>query len=210
MGFFENIFAPFYWQDKIEEHDFIKESYVPLMLENYYEAPLASGDWNVHTSYANSEKLKNIIDWNIAIPSYRKYINKFLIEYFGEGYHNWEIIGDIWYTAYGPGQTANIHEHIPDVFSIVHFIKFNPEEHWPITFINPQGSTIKYLLDSNPELKNRIDFNHLGHGAYHPRFTPSLDEGDIVIFPSHLEHMVPMTDSKEIRISIAFNIKLIK
>ena len=62
MGFFTNIFSPFYWQDKIEEHDTIKESYVPLMLENYHEAPLASGDWNVHTSYANSENLKNKIE----------------------------------------------------------------------------------------------------------------------------------------------------
>jgi hypothetical protein len=204
-----NIFSPFYWKEKLEGHDYIKKEYVPLMLENYKEAPLASDDWNVHTSYNREHVLKHKIDWNIAFPYYKEYINRFLKEYLGEGYHDWEICGGLWYTAYGPGQCADIHEHVPDNFSIVHFIKFNPNEHWPITFINPASATTKYMLDLNPVLKDKINFNDSRHSLFHPRFTPHIEEGDLVIFPSHLEHMVPKTDSEEIRITIAFNIKII-
>jgi hypothetical protein len=207
MGFVQ-IFSPFYWREKLEGHAQIKNEYVHLMLENYKESPLASDDWNVHTSYGREDGLKHQIDWSIAFPYYKEQINKFLHEYLGEGNHNWDICGGIWYTAYGAGQTANIHEHIPDNFSIVHFLKFNPNEHWPVTFINPNGATIKYLLDLNPALKGKIDFNNSGQSLFHPRFTPQIEEGDIVIFPSQLEHMVPKTDSEEIRITIAFNIKI--
>lgn len=203
------IFHPFYWREKLEGHEQIKDAYVPLMLENYEAAPLASGDWNVHTSYNNEESLKNYIDWNIAFPYYQHHINNFLEKYLGEGDHHWEVCGGIWYTAYGAGQTANIHEHIPDNFSIIHFIKFNPNEHWPVTFINPQGATTKYILDVNPPLYNKIDFNNSNQSLFHPRFTPHVEEGDLVIFPSHLEHMVPKTDSEEIRITIAFNIRML-
>lgn len=202
------LFSPFYWKEKLEGHAQIKNEYVPQMLENYHEAPLASGDWNVHTSYDNEHSLKNQIDWDIAFPYYSKHINKFLTEYLGDGDHHWAVCGGMWYTAYGTGQTANIHEHIPDNFSIVHFIKFNPNEHWPITFINPQSSTIKYMLDLNPQLKNKINFNDSDQSLYHPRFTPNISEGDIVIFPSQLEHMVPKSDSDEIRITVAFNIRI--
>ena len=201
------IFSPFYWRKNLGHNQtYLWNQYVPLMLENYKHKPLISPDWNVHTSYDVEHLLKNRIDWSLCLPIYSKYINQFLEEYFKKQLR-WEHSG-IWYTAYGPGQTANTHEHIPDMFSFVHFIKFNPNIHWPISFINPQGATTKYMLGMYPELKDKIDFNNSNQSLFHPRFTPKIEQGDIVIFPAHLEHLVEKTDSNDIRITIAFNFKI--
>lgn len=202
-----NIFSPFYWKQNLPEQQELWNEYVPKIIENYQNAPTISPDWNVHTSYNVEHLLKNRIDWNIGLEVYRKYIDQFIIEYFGQK-HDWELCGGMWYTAYGANQTANIHEHIPDQFSIVHYIKFDPTLHWPISFINPQGAYTKMLLGMYPGFKDKINFNNQQQSLYHPRFTPSTEQGDLLIFPSHLEHMVEKVESPELRISIAFNIKL--
>jgi hypothetical protein len=64
------------------------------------------------------------------------------------------------------------------------------------------------MLGMYPGFKDKIDFNNQQQSLYHPRFTPSTEQGDLLIFPSHLEHMVEKVESSELRISIAFNIKL--
>lgn len=204
-----SIFSPFYWRKPLTEQLELQSKYVDLMLENYQEDPKLSPDWHVHTSYDIEHLLKNKIDWQPAFEVYSKYINEFLTEFFNTSVE-WQVSGGLWYTAYGPGQTANIHEHIPDHFSIVHFIKFNQKEHWPITFINPQGGQLKYMFNSDPQFQSKLDFSNQHQSLFHPRFTPHIEEGDLVIFPSQLEHMVPKSESDEIRITIAFNIKIIK
>lgn len=204
-----NIFSPFYHCVKMEEdHIEIKKLILDKIIKNYHQNPKLSPDWNVHTSYGYDEYLENKIDWTIPKKIYSKHVDYFLLEFFGKKV-NWEICGNIWYTAYGSGQTANIHEHIPDIFSVVHFIKFNPNEHWPLTFINPNSPYTKLLLDKYPNLKNNIDFNNQYQSIFHPRFTPFTEEGDLIIFPSSLEHMVEKTNSEELRVTIAFNIKII-
>lgn len=204
-----NIFSPFYHIESLnEDHLKIKEAYLDKIIENYNYHPNLSPDWNVHTSYGMDDHLKNKIDWSVSLNIYSNYINQFIYSYFNKNL-NWELCGSIWYTAYGPGQSANIHEHVPDVFSIVHFIKFNPQVHWPISFINPAGSYMKLILDKYPNLKDNINFQDQNQSLFHPRFTPSVNEGDLVIFPSNLEHMVEKADSEELRVTIAFNIKII-
>ena len=204
-----DIFSPFYWKKSLtnQEQRTLYDDYVPKMVSNYDEFPRASGDWNVHTSYNMEDQLPHRLVWNISTDIYKKYVNEFLLEFFGKPV-DWEIVGHPWYTAYGSGQTANIHEHIPDHFSFVHFIKFDPRLHWPISFINPQGAMTKYMLGMFPELKDKIDFNNQHQSLFHPRFTPMIDEGDIVIFPASLEHMVEKVDNGILRITIAFNIRI--
>jgi hypothetical protein len=208
MGTF-NIFSPFLNIENLkEDHVNIKNAYLDKIIDNYNNQPDLSPDWNVHTSYNIEHLLKNKIDWSYSLNIYSHYIDKFIYSYFNKKI-NWEICGGMWYTAYGPGQTANIHEHVPDIFSVVHFLKFNPNEHWPLTFINPNSPYIKLMLDKYPALRNNINFNNQNQSLFHPRFTPHVEEGDLIIFPSNLDHMVQKTDSKELRVTIAFNIKII-
>jgi len=201
------IFSPFFWKKNVSETGNIQSKYLKSIFHNYEELPNLSPDWNVHTSYGQEDRLPEKLDWNYSLNIYETYIDSFLEDFF-QTIPRYKISGTPWYTAYGPGQGANIHEHLPDHFSIVHFLKFNPKVHWPITFINPNNNSTKILLDSEPSIKNRINFDDSEQSYFHPRFTPNLEEGDLIIFPSQLEHMVEKTTSEELRISIAFNIKL--
>ena len=40
------------------------------------------------------------------------------------------------------------------------------------------------------------------------RFTPSIKEGEVLIFPSYLEHFVPGKDYKTHRVTVSFNLTL--
>lgn len=203
-----NLFSPFFCKFQLTETHQIKAAYLEKILLNYENRPDLSPDWNVHTSYNCEDQLLHRLDWNLSLNIYEKYIDKFFINYFAK-IPRYRISGTPWYTAYGPGQGANIHEHLPDHFSIVHFLKFDPAVHWPITFINPNNGSTKILLDSLPSMKELVNFNDPKQSYFHPRYTPDLQEGDLIIFPSQLEHMVEKSDAEELRVSIAFNIKLI-
>jgi len=140
---------------------------------------------------------------------YSKYVNEFLIQFFGH-LPNWKIKGDIWYNAYGSNQTADIHDHLPDHFSIVHFLKFNPEVHNPIQFINPMESVVKHILTMSPSLKENINRFDQTQSLYTGRFMPIIEEGDIIIFPGSLPHGVPLSLSDEVRVTVAFNIDIVE
>lgn len=202
-----DLFSPFYWKISINEHNYIKSKYISLIEDNYYDNPNNADDWVVHTSYS-TKPLKNNIDWSLSLPIYKKYISDFILEYFGEN-RNFNISGNPWYTTYGYGQSADTHEHLPDHFSVVHFLKFNKEKHNPITFINPNGHFIKCFIDSNKNIKNMIDFNNINQSYFHPRYTPDISEGDLIIFPGQLEHLVDKNKSYDLRTTIAMNINIL-
>lgn len=199
-----NLFSNFYWLDQCEEQTEMADTYLPLMLDNHKHQKFLSPDWNMHTSYNNPE-LKNPIDWTEAKDVYTRYVNKFLIEFFGH-LPKWHFQGDVWYNAYSSNQTADIHDHLPDHFSVVHFLKFNPEVHNPIEFVNPNEQLAKHVRRFSPGLINSIDRFHQDHSLFVERFMPTVNEGDIIIFPSSMLHGVPLSLSDEVRVTVAFNI----
>jgi hypothetical protein len=204
---FNYIFSPFIYTTNINEHYVLKNNLLPLIEENYISDPNNAWDWNVHTSYGCDETLPNPINWEWILNIYRPYVKRFLTEFFDKD-TDYTVSGNPWYTLYGRGQNANTHEHLPDHFAVVHFLKFNPELHWPITMVNPNGAATKYFLQANPNVQNKIDFNNPSQSYFHPRFTPKINEGDMLIFPGQLEHLVEKNHSDETRITIAFNINV--
>ena len=200
------LFSPFFWKESLDETSQIENSYLNKILDNYKAHPNLSPDWDVHTSYNNEKNLLHPIDWWDSVQFYRHHVNKFIKSYFGVN-HDWEICGSPWYTAYGKNQYAERHEHFPDHFSFVHFLKFNPNVHSPITFVNPNSLDAKgSLQDKN--FKDKIDFNNIDQSLYHPLYSPLINQGDYIIFNSNLEHFVEKSQSDELRITIAFNIKI--
>lgn len=202
-----NIFSNFYWKQTIQETSYIQECYLDKITDNYNFNPKSSPDWDVHTSYNNEENLPYKLEWWDSVQHYKKYINKFIYEFLGDKY-DWRINGTPWYTTYGINQSAAQHEHFPDQFSFVHFLQFNPEVHSPITFVNPNSIVSKYLLEQN-NFKEKINFKNSKQSLYHPLYSPLITEGDCIIFPSNLEHLVEKSTSKELRTTIAFNFNII-
>jgi len=202
-----NIFSPFFYQTYVEETPLIQEAYLDKMIENYNYNPNHSHDWNVHTDYMWKDTLPHKLDWWDSIQHYKKYVNQFIYDYFRGLQLNWKINETPWYNVYGQGHKADQHSHLPCDFSAVHFLKFNPEVHEPIRFLNPRDITVKYLAEYKPHLHNNLG-TCTKQSYFKEFYVPEIVEGSFIIFPSDMEHLVWPSQTDELRIVIAFNFNI--
>lgn len=201
-----NIFSPFFYHFQMEEHSIIKDAYLDTIIDNYNKLPYNSHDWNVHTNYKLKDELQPL-DWWTSVQHYKKYVNQFIEHYFRGLQLDWRIDDEPWYTAYGKGQKADQHDHMTCDFSAVHFLKFNPEVHEPIRFVHPQQTTTKYLSRFKPLIVDNLGTCDR-QSYYKEHYVPLINEGDFIIFPSELQHLVWGNESDELRVTIAFNFSL--
>ena len=101
------------------------------------------------------------------------------------------------------------HNHIGADFSAVHYFKFNPEVHTGTTFINPRSNEVLYYKNISKPLINNLVKTNIEHSLYQEVFTPQVNEGDFIIFPSHLDHVIYKNNSDDLRVTIAFNFSII-
>ena len=201
-----NIFSPFFYHFQMEEHSIIKDAYLDTIIDNYNKLPYNSHDWNVHTNYKLKDELQPL-DWWTSVQHYKKYVNQFIEHYFRGLQLDWRIDDEPWYTAYGKGQKADQHDHMTCDFSAVHFLKFNPEVHEPIRFVHPQQTKTKYLSRFKPLIVDNLGTCDR-QSYYKEHYVPVINEGDFIIFPSELQHLVWGNESDELRVTIAFNFSL--
>jgi hypothetical protein len=204
-----NLFSPFYYKTNIAETEFLQQIHLEAMLVNYEAFPHHSHDWNVHTSYGkDNDQLPYSINWEHFFSIYQYYIDEFCLEFFGAG-RSWEVVDNIWYNVYGRDQDGMQHNHIGADFSAVHYFGFNPEIHTGTTFINPRLNEAKYYKGLSELVTNNLQETNPEHSLYQEVFTPQVNEGDFIIFPSHLDHVIHRNNSDQLRITIAMNFKII-
>jgi len=102
-------------------------------------------------------------------------------------------ITDAWYNDYSVGDFQEQHHHLPADFSCIHYVQLN-SKHQGTTFVNPNR-----LLNSNNKVLKHI---------YPETFTPYVTEGDVIIFPSYMEHFVKKQQIEDRRITLSWNLKI--
>jgi hypothetical protein len=204
----EYIFSPFLYKKNLTATDFMKSKVLPLMLENYHHDPTLSNDWSVHTSYGTEDKLVHKINWDFMKQYYNSVIQDFSIEFFGESFQ-FQIDDDPWYTVYGEGQNGPLHDHIDADFSLIHYLKFDPNLHVGTTFVNPNRIRVKYHNLYRNGFTNRLNRSNIGQSLYFEDYTPNVQEGDVLIFPASLEHKIEKSNTDELRVVVALNFKVI-
>ena len=95
-----------------------------------------------------------------------------------------------WHNVVKDGEYQETHHHSPALLSGIHFLKFDKEAHEPPVFYDPA------------KLAKAV---HSQSFKYDETFTPDVEEGDLIIFPSYLEHHVPRGTYKDYRVTISFN-----
>jgi uncharacterized protein (TIGR02466 family) len=97
--------------------------------------------------------------------------------------------------AIGTPKTKNIHRHFHpnSIFSGVYY----PQ--------NIDYSEIRFYSPHKPTLLPKIAVKNI-YSSITMSYTPS--QGDIIIFPSHLEHDTDINSTDDLRFSVAFNIFL--
>ena len=95
---------------------------------------------------------------------------------------------DIWAQQYIDQAGFTTHRHQPTGYSCVLYAEFDPNEHWATTLFRP-------FLDPN-DVRNVNDC-----------YTPKVEEGEILIFPSWMLHQATPSDSLVPRTIVAFNLE---
>lgn len=95
---------------------------------------------------------------------------------------------DIWAQQYIDQVGFTAHRHQPMGYSCVLYAEFDPKVHWATTLFRP-------FIDPN-DIRNSNEV-----------FTPDVEEGDILIFPSWMMHQAAPSDTKIPRTIVAFNLE---
>ena len=102
-----------------------------------------------------------------------------------------------WSNIHGPGEYSQIHCHANALISGVYYPIF-PKKSGNLAFHKSWG--FKNISDQAIQLEYE-EHNNITSGQY----VLDISEGDIVLFPSHLDHSVYENKTNENRFSIAFN-----
>ena len=92
-----------------------------------------------------------------------------------------------WYQQYNKNQFHTFHNHPNSDFSGVIFVNFDSKIHKSTKFLNPL----------NPFFVNKTFYS------------PYVEEGDMIIFPSWLLHESPINTSKKLRTIVSFNLQIL-
>jgi len=110
-------------------------------------------------------------------------------------------IKKIWYNIYLNGEYQEEHDHLGGIFnqahfSFIHFLCFDERDHKPPEFRDP--------LSQLRNLSIELDSNKWGEV-----YVPKVREGDLLMFPSYLQHSVPAGNKTSYpRITLSFNISV--
>jgi len=114
---------------------------------------------------------------------------------------------ELWCNKYTKGMNQATHNHIStgELFSFVYFAKYDPSKDAELVFVKDMSNAKQngFLVEDSPytlceELENHPIFSN--HVAL------DIKEGDLVIFPSYLDHQVEEQKTEGPRITIAGNL----
>lgn len=142
-------------------------------------------DEYVHTNYH---------DLDLESQNFKSYLNCIQnilndeIEYFKEHFNiSKHSIKSAWFEQALQYNFHEVHNHGTTGYSSVCFIEYNSSVHTPTKFISP--------------------FDHFITGE-HMIYTPEVNEGSLIFFPSALKHFTNPNMSEQERIILSFNLEL--
>ena len=185
---------------KVKNHKKIKDKCLEYIIPEYEAEPstfVDSWDADVFTTFG-----KNInFPWNDILPLYSSELKTFSEELNIVGN---PMITDAWFNAYNENQGQEMHEHLPSHFSAIHYLSYDKEVHTPTVFCSPFRQS---ALSNAPVFSKDIDEVP---GTWVSLQYVKVDEGDLLIFPSFLEHKVPRQSSNKIRATMSFNLNFVQ
>jgi len=117
---------------------------------------------------------------------------------------NWANKIHAWYNIGYEGHMQEEHDHIggfpSTIFSAIHYVVFDKNEHTPTQFLNPLHSIFWGAT------QNTFFSKDLPSDWQNRTLVPDVEEGDMIFFPSFVRHSVPMQTSSMLRATVALNI----
>jgi len=185
-----------FWYN-FNENDWFKTQIVPIIEKdiNKNNSRLINENWDCNVS-TNFHLDCNIL--NEYKDLYTYVIKDFLyaIEV-NEKSFNGYTIDKIWYNTYEKNTYQERHDHFPHHFSMIHYVEFDSKEHFGTKFFNPHLLSTQFLPE---QISNRM--------VQQVKEFDDIEEGDIIFFPSFVQHLVKPNKSNKRRITVSLNLNL--
>ena len=164
----------------IDDNDAIKARVEEYYKDNKFKTDVPD-QWNcdLFTSYGSGK-----FPIGECLDAFTPTLDEFQTE--AQCYGNM-ILTDLWMNVYETKHWQEKHIHSPGQWSGVYYVHFDPNEHKATNFYHPNET----LLATAGITSNTL--------------VPWVQEGDMIIFPSWLEHSAPMNKSSKMRSTISFN-----
>lgn len=205
----KEVFGDYIWKSKLD-NNFVEEykNEFNSRINNNSITTNSWGDCNVKSSFFNDELVINSLSIDFNGMFSKKIIDEMKLfftelEKLDENRNKIDVelvIISLWYNNYNYGDFQEIHDHCGErsFYSFVYIFKStNKDSDARLVFDNPRGQFFRNML-----ISEIVKINN-----YESKYVPKLNEGELIIFPSHMKHYVTCHKSKDDnRITIAGNI----
>ena len=219
-----SLFPMFVYRGKLQSHNKWKEEIVPIITRRYQEASGSNsntkdeggrGIWNCdcYTSFFDESMTDHSKETEINIQNLLNDLSNNIQEAIkaAEFYPHAFMVSQQWFNAYAPKQNQEAHNHIPSHLSGCYYVQYDPALHHNTAFLNP----LKHFCEAPRHNKYFFDPTLSGYGCYKEEMRLNIEEGDVVIFPSQMEHFVPKqpglakNPDGKLYITYSFNIDMV-
>ena len=183
-----DLFSTRIFKTKIDKDSYDKKKiiedcvsrYNPETQQNFWDE-----DSELHHYYGN---LNNLPDLSSLTNIYSNIIEVYMSSINGDFQYRWDISNLAVNTKY---MAEHDHfyrrENAQCVFSCIHYLSFDSENHTSTRFLNPLRFSM--FPDNMISIKNKLS-EDITTTAYSTDFTLDTEEDDFIIFPSYLKHSV--------------------
>ena len=197
----EHLFSSPLYTGKVKQHEENKSKLEPILYKDIGEAK----DKNQHDEWWSCNSYQTFL-WGYGQEELQNQMFEHVDNYMNElGYPKMTYrISSSWFNMYGPNQYQEQHFHLPEIFSGLYVMRFDPEVHSKLVFVNknPELAVIHKLLGLEPKYFSNA----------HTENEISLKEGNVYIFPASQRHLVPpqpaKLDKDNYRITFTFNVSV--
>lgn len=202
--------VPFF-QSKVDKELYEKSTIVKNIAYNFSVDPDRNMWDNVsklHHSYNDDSNVNfKPIPYGSLMPLYKRHVEDFLNVYFDDKVkYSFEITN---YTCMSKGQYMSVHNHPSSSFTGIHYIKFDASKHNSTLYENHNDWSCyinffynKPMIDAHSE--------KMKHSWIKNSITLNVEEDDLVITPSILQHSVSTSNFDALRMAIVFHIYILE
>lgn len=186
---YQDVFGVPVYTGKVKTHADIKQTVLDEIFTVMKDprCRLEGGGERVFTDYRMGNEPITRKYRDMVIEAVTPNIREFAAKVGGKKFN----MGQIWFHHYEHYSFFNTHHHWPALFSVVYYLQFDHNKHEATTFSHP--SKLQQQIYERCGLKTSTIWK------------PKVKEGDMIIFPSYIDHFAPMCVSEDPRTVIAFN-----
>jgi hypothetical protein len=182
------------YSTKLKNHLEYKNSFLPFVKDDNYFHNAESWDSKTETTFMHP--LNHKLPWENLLTEVNEHVFEYLKIF--DQHTPYRIGTEAWINRYKFGDYQEQHNHVGEknFFSCAYMLEV-PEDSGKFAFVN-----------TDLDFYASIGFYKIFNITPNRVFVPPLEEGDLVIFPSYIDHYVTKNKTQNVRSTISMNFTL--